>query len=706
MINNFGPESGFLDPGPMNERREAFYSKVREAMFDWVNPDGTSKGPHKVFAGTSEGNVYPNREPFRCLPCLYTGEEKHIALANALVARYCSPPPGEFQPPSYEEGSERALQFGIFQSNNAAATFHKYRDLLTPEAAHVLEHHTHLVFEQRPGSAQIDFSFHGVNDNMPAMSTVGLVLGGEALGNEQAIAHGLWKLKRFRRLLARNAWCSEYNSGTYSGITLSSMAKLASESNTEEVRQLALEIEERLWAEMLLHWHPGTFCQAGPASRAYAVDAVNHMHNQHALMWWAFGEEVTSRNLIHTCFDHDGVEIVHFDGYQPSNIVEYVEMMDAELHVPAWLANLITERKYPARLKGTVEQVATSKHDGGSGHCYTTTYMEESFSLGTVDSAFCDGKQTNSLYATYRRGKEIASFKDSGVLFTRYLVNDNDRHIGCSTRFGNEDKPVFGETYIQSLGDMLTFQHDNTAILLAQPKCKIGDANCKLSEEGKISSLQLSIYLPIHYGKSKAVIVGDELLAEFNHQSEKQQPISIDTGGVYIHIDPLIASNYECDCAVELTYVGKYEKINLINYRGLEKTFTPDELARMLNGFVITLRSHDDFGSLEEFHKKMCEVRIQDYWAHLRYVVFDREDLEIEIITSVSPMSPEAVVLNGRSVEQPLIESNQIDVNKLPFLTGPIPRDEPFFPWKSLNIHPYNNTWGVGSTGTTSGGLL
>lgn len=688
MNNENGQQSGFLDSAPMNERRDAFYAKAREAMFDWVNPDGTAKDPKKAFSA-------PTREPFRCLPCLYTGEEKHIALANALVAKYCAPPAGEFAPPSYEDGEDPALQFGIFQSNNAASVFHKYRDLLSPEAARVLEYHTNLVFEQRPGSAQIDFSFHGANDNMPAMSTVGLILGGEALGNQQAIAHGIWKLKRFQRILSRNAWCSEYNSGTYSGITLSSMAKLASESKNAEVRQLALEIEERLWAELLLHWHPGTLCQAGPSSRSYAVDAANHMHNQQAILWWAFGEEATSRNLFKTCFEHDGIELVHFDGYQPANIAEYVELMDAELHVPTGLADLISQRSYPTRLKGTIEEISTPNYNGGAGKCHTTTYMEEAFSLGTVDSPFHDGCQTNSLYATFRRRKEISSFKDAGVLFPKFLVNDDNSPQDPTA----EGKPVFGETYIHSQGNMFTLQHDTTAMLLAQPKCKPNEKVAELGLDGVISSIQLSIFLPMHYGKSKAVIIGDDLLNEFNYQSKTPQAISIDTGGAYIHIDPLMATNCERDCAVELTCSGKYEKINLINYRGPEKSFTPEELSQMLNGFVITLRSHDDFASLEDFHKKLCEVRIQDYWAHLRYVVYEREDIEMEMVTSCNPMTIQVAAIDGRSVEQPVIESSEIDVKKMPFITGPVPRNEPFFPWKTLNTHPYNNTWGVGSTG-------
>jgi hypothetical protein len=695
------PQSEFLDSAPMNRRRDAFYAKAREAMADWVNPDGTPCESHHVFAGTSGGSPIPNREPFRSLPCLYAGEQRHIDLANAMVARYCrTPPPLEYHPPAYEEGEDRALRFNIFQSNNAAAVVHKYRDCLSPEAARVLEYHTRLVFEHCPGSAQIDYSFHGCNDNMPAMSTVGLILGGEALDDAQALAHGLWKLKRFRRILSRNAWASEYNSGTYSAITLTSMAKIASESRTSEARELALAIEERLWAEMLLHWHPGTFCQAGPHSRVYAVDAANHMHNQHALLWLAFGSDVTRRDLIKTCFEHDGIEVVHFDGYHPSNIAEYVEVLDADLHVPRWLASLVDQRAYPVRQQGVVEQMNTPKNAGGSGRCHTTTYMEESFSLGTVDSAFCGGDQTDSLYATYRRQPNVRSFKDAGVLFARYLANDTTLGgTGPTSHFFKEAIPGFGEEFVRSHGNILTLQKDGTAMLLAQPHCRVGQALCEQAQNEGISSFKLSLLMPAHYGKSQAVIVGDKQVKDFSFRCETIQPISIDTGEVYIHLNPLVPTNLERDCAMELVRENSYEAIHLINYRGPARTFTPDELARMLNGCVVTLRSHADFAGLEAFHQTMRQVRIHDYWAHLRYVLFQREDVELEMVTSIQPMSAQTRSVDGRSPAMPIISSSEIDVERLPFLTGPVPRDEPFFPWKNLSIHARDNSWGIGARG-------
>ena len=688
----------FLNSLPMNARRDAFFARVREAMFNWVNPDGTPRGINRVFSASSDGGIYPNREPFRSLPCLYTGEQRHIDLANAMVARYCKPPQ-PFRLPTYQPGEDMGLHFNIFQSNNAATVLHKYRHLLTPAATAVLEYQTRLVFEHRPGSAQIDYSFHGCNDNMPAMSTAGLILGGEALNDERAIAHGLWKLKRFRRTLSRTAWASEYNSGTYSVLTLTAMAKIASEAKNEEARDIAIDIEERIWAEILLHWHPGSACQAGPSARSYSADNCNHMHNLWALLWIAFGPEVVKRDLIKTHFEHDGIEVVHFDGYQPSNIVEYVELFDTDLHVPAWLADLATQRKYPARLHGTVEQMSSAAAAGGSARCHTTTYMEESFSLGTVDAGFCGGEQTNSLYVTFKRKPQIASFRDAGVLFVRYIAN-GEKHGGVSgtPRFQG-DKPPFGETYVASKGNLLTLQRDNTAMLLAQAHCRPDQALFKLGQEEGISSLKLTLLIPAHYARTRAILVGKQKLTEFTWRGDQVQPISLDVGEVYIHIDPLVPNAFPRDCAMELVRENAYEAIHLINYRGPARAFSAAELARMLNGCVVTVRLASAYPSFEAFHEAMGKVRIHDYWASLRYVVFQREDIELEMVTSIEPMTVQSAAIDGRSPDMPMMASSEIAVNRLPFVTGAVPRDEPFFPWQSLNIFYYNNTWGIGSRG-------
>lgn len=162
-------------------------------------------------------------------------------------------------------------------------------------------------------------------------------------------------------------------------------------------------------------------------------------------------------------------------------------------------------------------------------------------------------------------------------------------------------------------GNMLTLQKDGTAMLLAQAHCRADQALYKLGQKDGISSLKLSLIIPAHYGRSKKVMLGDETVDNFSFRSDRIRPIAIDTGDVYIHIYPLVPTNFERDCAMELVRENAYEAIRLVNYRGPARAFTTAELARMLNGCVVTLRAHADFANLEAFHKEMCEVRIQDH---------------------------------------------------------------------------------------------
>lgn len=679
----------YLEMAPMRRRRDGFYARAREAAFEWINENGTPRPGHRVFQGSTPDWRYAHREPFRLAACLYTGGTRHVDLANAMVARYCDPDADSDAPEA---------QFGIFESNNAAVLLNRYQDLLSPEAEAVLSHHTRLVFDDRTGSAGENWEFKGANDNMPAMATTGLILGGEAMDDEEAVAAGARRLRQLMRLLARAGWMSEYNSGTYSGITLTSIAKIASFSADDEIRDLALQIEERLWAELLLHWHPGTLCQAGPASRAYTVDNANHMHNQHAVLWMAFGPDAIGRDLIATCFDHDGREIIHFDGYQPANIAEYVELLDTDLHVPRHLAPLIARRRYPATVLGMAEQIRTPLAGDGCGRVSTITYMEETLSLSSAEAGYAEGAQSDVLYATWRRRPEMTGFRDAGMLLVKFIANDEP--VGATadtTRFHDGPVPAFGEKHVKSHANILALQYDNTAMLLTQAHYLPTQALRAIAEEDGISSLKLSLIVPAHYARIERALVGDAEARDFRHRSEKPVGVSLAGGEAFIHITPLVPPTWTRDYAVELAQENAYDVVHLPVYRGPARAFSGFELSRMLGGCVVTIRRSDDFGSLREFHAAMRNVRVIDYWSRLRRVVFQGNDLELEMVVSLQPTTVRTAAINGRAVRRPQLYSTEIEADALPFMSWCWPRAEPLPDWADIPAH--GGAWGIGSRG-------
>ena len=652
-----------LSQASQNERRDQWFAANRAQLDKLINPDGTGKMP--------QFNA-PWREPVWILPAVYTGGSEVIDLANRIVEQYPKAPSVDYK----EYGSRSGMEWNIFISNVFTHCLHRFEKLLTPAARKVMEWHARETCKLVRGSGQPDYKFHGANDNMPMMGTFGMIFAGETLGIPEAIDHGLWNLQELRRLLSRSAWISEFNSSTYSGITLSGAAKLATYSRTPEVRELALEIERRLWAEVLLHYHPATFMQAGPHSRAYSIDQAGHTHTLQAVLWMAFGEE-SGRDPLRSYFEPDGREVIHFAGNPWQNIAEMCDALDTELHVPEDLARLVKGRSYPAIHRGRSECI--SRFDGMAAVYHTETYMEEAFSLGTVSGPLCGGEQTTTCYVTYQRQPKVRDFRDAATVFFKYLTSDSP----VSVLEKSKDGAYEGEKFVSNQAWWYSLQKRNTALVLTTPSLK-GLGKKPL----ETSSLRLAVVFPAHYGKILRSIIGDgSVQMGAVGESAEVVPVSVETGEVFIHIQPLLPTNLPRCAALRFSTCGHYEVLDLINYEGPQRTFTRKEAALVLNGMVLTVEAKSKFDSLESFHRQMSKVAIRDYFAmEHRSILFQREDVEFEVSYTPEPFGVQTEAIDGRTVSRPVFESDQIDVRSLPFVTGPVPQSRPFFPWETMEI--------------------
>jgi hypothetical protein len=657
-----------------NERRELWFATTRSHIDKIINSDGTGK--------TVRFNA-PWREPVWILLSLYTGSREFIDLANRMVEQYAKAPATEYK----DLGTRSGMEWNIFISNTFSHILHRFEKLLTPAAREVMEWHARETCKLVRGSRQPDYKFHGANDNMPMMGTFGMIFAGEVLDIPEAIDHGLWNLQEFRRLLSRSAWISEFNSSTYSAITLSGAAKLATYSHTPEVRELALEIEHRLWAEVLLHYHPGTFMQSGPQCRAYAIDTAGHTHTLQTLLWMAFGE-TAGRDPLKSYFEPDGREVIHFQGNPWQNIAEFCDALDAELHVPEELGRLVTERQYPATLRGRSECI--SRFDGMAASYHTETYMEDAFSLGTVNGPLCGGEQTSTCYITYKRKPAVKSFRDAATVFFKYLTSD----APVASFEKSEDGTYEGEKFTSNQSWWYSLQKRNTALLLTTPNLKV------LKDKPlETKSLRLSVVFPAHYGRITRSIIGNSPAQEGAvGESVEVVPVSVETGEVFIHIQPLLPTSLPRNVAVRFTTVSHvnsvsrnqepvYEALELINYEGPQRSFNRKQAALALNGMVLTVEDKARFDSLETFHRQMSGAVIRDYFAmEHRYLLFQRRDVEFEVAYTLDPFGVQMESIDGRTTSRPVFESNQIDAAQLPFMSGPVPCSRQFFPWKTMEI--------------------
>lgn len=657
-----------IDLNAVNARRESFYDATRQRISEYVSPDGEGRIPQ--FAP-------PYREPVWILPALYTGAAADIELANRMAGRY------------HTDSEGKGKRYNIFQSNAFAHCLHRFESLLSPAAREVMVWHTKQLFKTYMGAAQPDYKFHGCNDNMPMMATKGLILGGEALDNAAAVRHGRWNLNQFRRLLSRSAWASEFNSSTYTAVTLSAVAKIAAYACDAETRELARDIEHRLWAEVLLHYHPGTRHQGGPQCRAYSIDLAGHNHALQLMLWLLFGPEVTGRDLFTSYFHPDGTEVIHFEGHYFQSVAEYCEMLDTEFHLPEELSRLITERDYPARLRGRTE--CMFRFDGFAADYHTESYMEKEFSLGSVNGPLATGEQTTGLYVTYQRRPEVKTFRDASTVFLKYLTSSEP--YGATER--SADGQFEGERFTPCRGWSYALQKDNTGLLLCVPNLK----NAPFIAD----TLKLAVVFPAHYGRITRSLIGNgEVMPGAVGSSSEVAPVSVEAGEVYLHIQPLPATSLPRKTAVRWARHGNYELLELVNYEGEPREFHREELKTVLNGAVMTVAAKKNWPSLEEFHRFHSAALVTDYFfGNHRFVVFQREDVEFEVVMTTDPFGIQTESVDGRQVPRPIFESNQLDVAGLPFMSGPVPRYIPLFPWGDcLEAHTFpDQPWLIGSRG-------
>lgn len=205
--------------------------------------------------------------------------------------------------------------------------------------------------------------------NITVLDIVNSCLGGELLGDEAIARRGYQKLADWMAFTDQYGLPFEYNSPTYTAVTLRALKMLADLVQDEATRIRAKTVAARLGLSVALHIHGSTGRWAGPHSRAYHPSVV--------------GETAPE--------------------------VELVEAWAKDGTIPAWTLAAITGRPTPM----TVSETAYPERNYG-----LTTYHSQSFALGVSATEF--GGQSNVFIVHYRRPGAARP----GVLYARYTLND------------------------------------------------------------------------------------------------------------------------------------------------------------------------------------------------------------------------------------------------------------------------------------------
>ena len=652
-------------------RQHTYLRAAANAATAWYDADGN------WIADTTPAAT---RERYWLSLALYAAGDN--ALADAIIRR------GETHI-SHLNAENTTSSFDIFHSNIATALLVAHRQQMAPDVREKLEFLSRESFGFGPGDRQPDYQFHGYNDNMPAKAAMGLILGGELLGDAGAVEHGLWSLRQLRAQLARRGINSEYNSPTYSPLTIHAMSEIKEHARNAQAREIAGQIEERLWIDLAARFHPETGVLAGPYARAYTCDTLAHLSSVAGLLWFVLGEEARPSPLLLFEPDHDLV--LHHQGDVAFNVAQLCWYASGAYHVPDAARELFARKQYPFRAAATFEEGdAGPDFPAHSGRI--ETFLRADFTLGTSDTLLLSGEQTMGYFVTYKQRETVESFRDVGTVFTKMVVNDDAPGFAPPTPFANCGE----QDNLDNRSNWRALQSDATALVLTHPHLSLGGQSDADEYQQKpalpLSRLSELVIFPSHFHRADEIIVGGAARATWSGAAAHGEWIVCRRGCLLVGVRPLAYSRLFGHARITLETANDYQFIRTTFYGGEPRVFSRNELRGFYGGFVAQHASTDDFDSLQEFADELAAGRFSDFfWTtrrvrYLRAATAHLPALDMETSWSPGSATPRFATVNGQIASGAPVEIDGVEAYDLPFLNGNLPPNPPYFPWEKLEV--------------------
>ncbi|MCI0514258.1 hypothetical protein L0128_13665 [candidate division KSB1 bacterium] len=447
------------------------------------------------------------------------------------------------------------------------------------------------------------------NVNHPLAAMVNLLLSGELLNLPIYAALGKRELQNFQQTIAtrqhqhyRQAEMSEYNSPTYSALTLWFLAIAAELAQDSEARELAQFLESRLWLNLALHWHQPSQQFIGPFSRAYAEDSSGGFSALHCTLAVGLETEIFFEPELARRFQH------------PSALIQNALLVQLKFHVPPAARLIAFEKPFPYYIRMTTygeqyhenarrlqdgKQIATfdpEVYPGGWSEL--TTYLTAEYGLGTATRPYVNAGQSDSFSLRYRRAPVVQRLQDFRGVYSRLVFNgavagaENFCHVGGF--------PV-GFDYLYEEGRAFTFQHAGQAIVGYTPK--------RVGHRG-VTELRLDLIFsnPAPFDQ---LWIGNRLVSDLPCTFSMVETIIIQDFQTYLAIFPL-------DCSGLATFQpygriwthGDLLMLSFFNYHGPQQDFTRAEMDTCRNGFACLLATTQEHPDLSHFRAYLKRVKV------------------------------------------------------------------------------------------------
>ena len=303
----------------------------------WFNPKGEF-----VHAGAAPSS---RERLWNCQSLLGHGDPRYVRLANQIILG-------------------TPIDHNHFEGIAAVEVMLRYGDRVSAKARAYLER---IVREHLVNLMEVRFGGGGTN-NFTCMTTFFLLAAGQlldwyqwphALKSVQEVysGHRLHSMgMNGLRLLAYHSEhepvFGEFNSPTYTPISLHSLAKIVELIDDPRAKEMALAIELKLWREVLSLYHPNLGLPCGPYSRAYRVDILGQNSNIRQIMCYM---GLSKDRSVVTLFDERQKGLVfHHNGDIPFTWSSPPWKMATRFHVPTDAIQELRARRFPHRFEADV----------------------------------------------------------------------------------------------------------------------------------------------------------------------------------------------------------------------------------------------------------------------------------------------------------------------------------------------------------------
>jgi hypothetical protein len=430
-------------------------------------------------------------------------------------------------------------------------------------------------------------------------------------------------------------------------------AELAEHSTDEATRRTALRAEQRIWQEVLLHFHPYLSQIVGPFSRGYPDDNANQCTIVMMTMYAAMGE-VTPFNPQEMLFPPPEGTFAHGPwDFQNRSLAAQVA---PAYHLPTDLANACLYRPMPFASMGNNEYMATEWSP--AGQTTVSTYMEENYGLGSFGSRLWAG-QTVPLHLLYRRRstKSAAPVEEHLAairsVYTRMWVSDQFDTMG-----------VRAETVEKEIG----LDHGTAFCVTHEGTAMLGYVPVYVRNMEKVATVRASAIFPLHHSRPDEIRFGSKIVCGFSASYANLDWCFIRDGDVYIGLYPLVAKQEDAMlCSTRFADTGKYGLISFFNKCGFHaKHISSAELRSMGNGMILEVGMKAKHGTFEKFIEMLFDAKCEhDQYGTEREMVYRREGLTLEMKYDFGQLNLRRAAVNGKIVSEAVKLETTADLSLL-----------------------------------------